>query len=153
MFTKFWYFEVLYISQVMVCYGREIKDINLYSSVFETHVKGGYCWSQIGFDKWVSTHLSYLLSSLQTSSTCRAQHVYIRPCWVIVSVEPLMCLVTQVLSRQYMPSDTGVEKTVDAKKYRCWVTTERLVYAEHQRLQMSSKIVLTYLFVMAQITM
>ena len=72
---KIWNFEVLYISQVKICYAREIKDINVYSSVFDPHVKGGDCWSQTGFDKWVSIHLSHLLSSYQKSSTCRAQHV------------------------------------------------------------------------------
>ena len=88
---------------------EKIEVDYVYSSVFDTHVKGGDCWSQIGFDKWVSTHLSYLLSSCWTSSTCRAQHVNIRPCRVIVSVESLMCWVTQVSSRQTMSSDSGAE--------------------------------------------
>ena len=69
---KNWCFEVLYISQVEISYAHKIKDENVYSSVFDTHVKGGYCWSQIVFDKWVYIHLSHLLSSCQTSSTCWA---------------------------------------------------------------------------------
>ena len=67
MITKFWHFEVLYISWVKICYAHKIKDDNVYSSVFDTHVKGGDCWSQIGFDKWVSTHLSYLVHAKQVT--------------------------------------------------------------------------------------
>ena len=52
---------------------EETKIDYVYLSVFDTHVKGGDCWSEIGFDKWVSTHLSHLLSSCQTSNTCWAQ--------------------------------------------------------------------------------
>ena len=75
---------------------EEIKIDYVYLSVFDTHVKGEDCWSEIGFDKWVSTHLIYSLSSCQTTNTCWAQHVNIRPCQVLMSashlgVESLRC--------------------------------------------------------------
>ena len=70
-----------------------------------------------------------------------------------MSVEPLMCQVTQVSSRQCMSSDTRSKKIVDVEWYKCQVTVERLVYAKHQRLKILSDIVLTYLFVIEQTTM
>ena len=54
----------------MISYAHKIKDNNVYSSIFDTHIKGGDFLSQIGFDKLVLTHLRHLLSSCQTSSTC-----------------------------------------------------------------------------------
>ena len=94
---KFWSF-VYKLSHGYVILKKIMIDNDI-QSVFDTHVKGGDCWSQNGFDNWVSIHLSYLLSSCQTSNACQVQHVNNRLCRVAMSVESLMCRVTQVSSR------------------------------------------------------
>ena len=86
---KFWSF--VYKRSYGYIMLEKIKIDYVYLSVLETHAKGGDCWSQIGFDKWVSTHLILLLSSCQTSNTCWVQHVNNRLCQVAMSVESLMC--------------------------------------------------------------
>ena len=89
---------------------------NAQLSFFYTHVKGGDCWSQIGFDNWVSTHitnfhveaeytthveLQYVSSMINVSSDfrCRVNH---------------MCRVT-----------IGVEQWMDAKQDRVAIRVEQ----------------------------